>query len=121
MPSLTRMELVPGHEDVEPQGLGCPKIRHAPVTWITTRAAPMHYRALVHAENPLQHRLLFVTGDTVSPRTLEFLNSSGLPYLAKPFLVEELKESVRRALAAAPAAEEAAAEAGWSRAIARGK
>ena len=82
---------------------------------------PGIYRALVRAENPLQHRLLFVTGDTVSPRTLEFLNSSGLPYLAKPFLVEELKESVRRALAAAPAAEEAAADAGWSRAIAREK
>ena len=45
----------------------------------------------------------------MSPRTLEFLNSSGLPYLAKPFLVEELKESVRQALAAAPAGEEAAA------------
>ena len=82
---------------------------------------PGIYRALVHAGSPLQHRLLFVTGDTVSPRTLEFLNSSGVPYLAKPFLVEELKESVRRALAAAPAAEEAAAEAGWPRAIARGK
>ena len=46
----------------------------------------------------MQHRLLFVTGDTMSPRTLEFLKSSGLPYLAKPFLVEELKEAVRQAL-----------------------
>jgi len=38
----------------------------------------------------------------MAPRTLEFLKSSGLPYLAKPFLVEELKEAVRGALAAAP-------------------
>jgi hypothetical protein len=31
-----------------------------------------------------------------------------LPYLAKPFLVEELKEAVRQALAAAPSGEEEA-------------
>jgi signal transduction histidine kinase/DNA-binding response OmpR family regulator len=76
------------------------------------------YRELVGCGSPLQHRLLFVTGDTMSPRSLEFLNSCGLPYLAKPFLVEELKEAVRRALAAAPAAEEAVAGAEWSRAVA---
>jgi two-component system NtrC family sensor kinase len=59
---------------------------------------PGLYRALVRRDNPMQHRLLFVTGDTMSPRTLEFLKSSGLPYLAKPFLVDELKEAVRKAL-----------------------
>jgi FixJ family two-component response regulator len=41
----------------------------------------------------------------MGPRTLEFLKSSGLPYLAKPFLVEELKDAVRKAIAAAPASE----------------
>ena len=79
------------------------------------------FRELVARGSPLQHRLLFVTGDTMSPRSLEFLNSCGLPYLAKPFLVEELKEAVRRALAAAPAAEEAVAGAVRSRAVAREK
>jgi two-component system, NtrC family, sensor kinase len=69
---------------------------------------PGLYRGLVRAENPMQHRVLFVTGDTLGPRTLEFLKSSGLPYLAKPFLVEELKEAVRQALAAAPSGEEEA-------------
>jgi DNA-binding response OmpR family regulator len=49
---------------------------------------PGLYRALVRRENPMQHKVLFVTGDTMGPRTLEFLKSSGLPYLAKPFLVE---------------------------------
>ncbi len=39
---------------------------------------PGLYRALVRRENPMQHKLLFVTGDTMSPRTLEFLKSSGL-------------------------------------------
>jgi len=62
-------------------------------------------RALVRRGNPLQQRLLFVTGDTMSPRTLDFLKSSGLPYLAKPFLVDELKEAVRQAIAAVPAFE----------------
>jgi PAS domain S-box-containing protein len=57
------------------------------------------FRALANANNPLQHRLIVVTGDTLSPHTLEFLESSGLPYLAKPFLVEELKQVVQQAIA----------------------
>ena len=56
------------------------------------------YRQLVRDENPLQHRLIFVTGDTLAPRTVDFLQTCGLPYLAKPFLVEELKEVVGRTL-----------------------
>jgi len=57
------------------------------------------YKALTDAGNPLQHRLIFVTGDTMSPHTLDFLESSGVPYLAKPFLVEELKQIVHQASA----------------------
>jgi PAS domain S-box-containing protein len=56
------------------------------------------YRQLATSENPLQHRLVFVTGDTLAPRTLDFLRKCGLPYVAKPFLVEELKEAVARSL-----------------------
>lgn len=56
------------------------------------------YRQLVRGENPLQHKLIFVTGDTLAPRTVDFLQRCGLPYLAKPFLVEELKEVVGRTL-----------------------
>jgi len=56
------------------------------------------YKALSSAGNPLQHHLIFVTGDTLSPHTLDFLESSGLPYLAKPFLVEELKQVVHQAV-----------------------
>ena len=82
---------------------------------------PGLYHELLRRGSPFQHRLLFVTGDTMSPRSLEFLNSSGVPYLAKPFLVEELKEAVRRALAAAPAVREAAGAAGWSQAVVREK
>jgi FixJ family two-component response regulator len=57
------------------------------------------YRALVRRASPLQYRMVFVTGDTLAPHTVEFLQSSGVPYVAKPFLVEELKEVVYRALA----------------------
>lgn len=56
------------------------------------------YRQLAQEESPLQHRLIFVTGDTLAPRTVDFLQKCGLPYLAKPFLVEELKEIVARSL-----------------------
>ena len=80
---------------------------------------PGLYRALKRRGNPMQHRLLFVTGDTMAPRTLEFLNSSGLSYLAKPFLVEELKAAVYQALAALPADKEGAAVAERSRAATR--
>jgi PAS domain S-box-containing protein len=81
------------------------------------------FRALASTNNPLQHRLIFVTGDTLSPHTLEFLESSGLPYLAKPFLVEELKQVVQQAIARVHA--ESPASAGgansWPRANARKK
>ena len=66
---------------------------------------PGLYRALVRRANPMQHKILFVTGDTMGPRTLEFLKASGLPYLAKPFLVEELKDAVGQALEAVEASE----------------
>jgi signal transduction histidine kinase/DNA-binding response OmpR family regulator len=49
------------------------------------------YQALVRDASPLQKRIIFVTGDILAPRTLEFLELNRLPYLAKPFLVEELK------------------------------
>jgi signal transduction histidine kinase/ActR/RegA family two-component response regulator len=82
---------------------------------------PGLYRELVRRRSPFQHRLLFVTGDTMSPRSLEFLNSSSVPYLAKPFLVEELKEAVRQALTAEPIAEQAVGGAEWLPAVAREK
>jgi two-component system NtrC family sensor kinase len=56
------------------------------------------YRQLATSESPLQHRLIFVTGDTLAPRTVDFLRKCGLPYIAKPFLIEELKQAVERSL-----------------------
>ena len=59
---------------------------------------PAFYEALVRGGSAMQRRILFVTGDTATPRTPEFLARHDLPCLAKPFLVEELKLAVHRAL-----------------------
>ena len=48
------------------------------------------YEALAQSGSPMQDKIIFVTGDTLAPATLEFLEPNRLPYLAKPFLVEEL-------------------------------
>ena len=60
---------------------------------------PAFYEALVRAGSPIRNRIIFITGDTLAPRTFEFLEQKRLPYLAKPFLVEELKLAVNRVLA----------------------
>lgn len=59
---------------------------------------PAFYDALVRAGSPVRNRILFITGDMLAPRTTQFLESRRLPYLAKPFLVEELKLAVNRLL-----------------------
>ncbi|MGH8276758.1 MAG: hypothetical protein ACRETH_08680, partial [Steroidobacteraceae bacterium] len=56
------------------------------------------YEALRAAGSPMQNRIIFITGDTLGRLTREFLEPRGLPYLANPFLVEELKFAVNRAL-----------------------
>jgi two-component system NtrC family sensor kinase len=60
------------------------------------------YRSLIRSGHHAHPRMIFVTGDTLSPRTLDFLSETGLPCLAKPFLVEELKSIVYRALDSTP-------------------
>ena len=60
---------------------------------------PSFYDALVRTQSPARDRILFITGDTLGPHTVEFLKSRQLPFLAKPFLVEELKLAANRILA----------------------
>src|ERR1700678_1457826 len=67
---------------------------------------PAFYEALIRAGSPVQNQLSFVTGDTLAPRTMQFLEKSKLPRLAKPFLVEELKLAVNRRLDRSRRAEE---------------
>ena len=56
------------------------------------------HKSLQRAKNPLRERLLFVTGDVIAAQTREFLERNRLPYVAKPFRVEELMEKVREVL-----------------------
>jgi signal transduction histidine kinase/ActR/RegA family two-component response regulator len=76
---------------------------------------PAFYEALIRAGSPAQDHILFVTGDTLAPRTMQFLEKSKLPYLAKPFLVEELKLAVNRRLERSRQAEEDAMVSGSAR------
>ena len=43
-------------------------------------------------------RTVFITGDTMTEETNEFLASSGRPYLAKPFTPMEFLEIIEHAL-----------------------
>ncbi len=60
---------------------------------------PAFYDSLVRTQSPARDSILFITGDTLGPHTVEFLKSRQLPFLAKPFLVEELKLAANRILA----------------------
>ncbi len=56
------------------------------------------YRILRHEGSALADRLLFTTGDTLTRETAAFLEQARLPFLPKPFHVEELQDRVRASL-----------------------
>ena len=56
------------------------------------------YESLLPAKKFVQKRFLFVTGDVLGARTHEFLTKNELPYVAKPFRMEELLEKVHQVL-----------------------
>ncbi len=62
---------------------------------------PTLYRELRQRNHPAKDRVLFITGDTLSRRTLEFIERYKAPFLAKPFLADELRTAVRQCLGAA--------------------
>ena len=43
-------------------------------------------------------RVVFITGDTITPATEDFLASTGRPYLAKPFSSDQVIELVEETL-----------------------
>ncbi len=54
---------------------------------------------LIKATNPeLAGRVIFMTGDTVSPGTRDFLQSTGNPYISKPFRIEEIRQCILKGL-----------------------
>ena len=60
----------------------------------------MLYQSLQERGDPLQQRVLFVTGDILAAHSHEFLERHHLPHLAKPFRMEELSQVVHELLQA---------------------
>jgi DNA-binding NtrC family response regulator len=44
----------------------------------------------------MKDRMLFITGDTVNEETMKALQNTGVPYIEKPFRVQELIDTVER-------------------------
>jgi len=57
------------------------------------------HRRLTADGSPLARRLIFVTGDTVSPDTRGFLQTVDNAVLAKPFRLRDIRDTVKRTLA----------------------
>jgi signal transduction histidine kinase/CheY-like chemotaxis protein len=54
------------------------------------------YRVLEEQQSELVRRLVFITGDTVSPETRTFLEETGVPYIAKPFELDAVRDALAR-------------------------
>jgi two-component system NtrC family sensor kinase len=59
---------------------------------------PQVYQFLQRQHPEMLPRLIFSSGDTVSEKNQEFLAATGCLFLPKPFLLQELKEVVARAV-----------------------
>lgn len=57
--------------------------------------ADVHAWVLAHRPQ-LRNKILFITGDTVNEDTMKALVSTGVPYIEKPFRVQELMARVER-------------------------
>ena len=62
-------------------------------------SGPALYERLRRQAPELAQRVLFITGDTLDRRTQAFLRRVRLPYVRKPFDLEELRRQVSRLLA----------------------
>jgi CheY-like chemotaxis protein len=60
---------------------------------------PGLYRAVQERHPELARRVVFVTGDTLSPETAAFVRGIGAPVVTKPFDLDDLVRTVNRVLA----------------------
>ena len=58
------------------------------------------YETLTEEQPDTANKIVFITGDTMTEETNDFLTSSGRPYLAKPFSPNEIMDIVEKELAA---------------------
>jgi len=56
------------------------------------------YEKLSGRSSKVTQRIMFITGDTVSGETIGFIEANDVPYLGKPFEIQELIEKVRAEL-----------------------
>jgi len=56
------------------------------------------HRWIVQFRPELAGRMLFITGDTVNPQTLQALRMTGVPFIEKPFRSQELLQMVRKVI-----------------------
>jgi DNA-binding NtrC family response regulator len=59
---------------------------------------PGLYQELAYHQPQLSQRMIFLTGDTLSPETKEFLERTDIPRLTKPFTAAEVRRAVAQAL-----------------------
>jgi len=57
--------------------------------------ADVHAWIVLHRPE-LKHRMLFITGDTVNEDTMKALMNTGVPYIEKPFRVQQLMVTVEQ-------------------------
>jgi two-component system NtrC family sensor kinase len=56
------------------------------------------YKRLASEQSKVLERFLFITGDTVSAETVGFIEANHIPYLGKPFEIEDLLKAVQQEL-----------------------
>jgi two-component system NtrC family sensor kinase len=61
-------------------------------------SGPAFHQELRRRDPALARRVIFVTGDAMSPETRGFLEQGGLAYLQKPFEIADFQAAVRRGL-----------------------
>lgn len=59
---------------------------------------PGFYREMEQSHPHLLRRVIFLTGDTLSPETQEFLEQVGVARLSKPFRAAEVRQAIQQAL-----------------------
>jgi CheY-like chemotaxis protein len=84
-------KLTAGEYDLILSDIRMPELDGPGLYWELERRAPRLLQAIV-----------FLTGDTLSPGTREFLEKTGAPCLSKPFALSDVRNIVQRVLLAQP-------------------
>jgi len=56
------------------------------------------YQWIVSHRPELARRVMFITGDTVNPQTMQALRTTGVPFIEKPFRLQQFVEMVKEVI-----------------------